>query len=311
MVTPLARRSLQIAVVTVALVAGRPLAAQPPPNAVIAEQLFRDGERLFKDGKVAEACDKFAASNKLEPAPGTLNNLALCHEKQGKTASAWLELNELAGVAARAGKRDREKAARDHAAHLEATLSRVRVHASDERQIKKLEIDGVPVDVAALAVAFPIDPGEHSVHCVDESGRDAQASVLVPAGAGTTTVEVTFGAESTHAVASVVAPAEPAREPPSTTKRTAGLSLLAVGGAGVVTGGVLGLLANAHRNDKPNDDAFAFASGADVAVVVGLATMAAGAWLCITAPKASPTAGWRVTPVFRQDGAGLQVGGVF
>src|SRR5215471_13426301 len=37
-----------------------------------AEQLFSDGDRLMKQGKLGEACDAFEASNKLETRAGTL-----------------------------------------------------------------------------------------------------------------------------------------------------------------------------------------------------------------------------------------------
>ncbi len=45
-----------------------------------AELLFQEGQQLIKDGKHAAACPKFEQSQKLDPAIGTLLNLAHCYE---------------------------------------------------------------------------------------------------------------------------------------------------------------------------------------------------------------------------------------
>src|SRR5258705_3259626 len=54
-----------------------------------AEALFRQGRQLLSEGKTAAACEKFAASQRMDPSSGTLLNLADCHAGEGKTASAW------------------------------------------------------------------------------------------------------------------------------------------------------------------------------------------------------------------------------
>ena len=62
-------------------------AVAQPGDTVGAEALFREGKRLLKDGKTAEACDKFAASDHLDRSAGTLLNLADCREKNHQLAT--------------------------------------------------------------------------------------------------------------------------------------------------------------------------------------------------------------------------------
>ncbi len=83
-------------------------------QAAIAEQLFRDGRELLDAGKTDEACEKFAASQRLAPAIGTQLNLATCREKQGKTATAWSLFVDVESAAQRAGDAKRARFARDH-----------------------------------------------------------------------------------------------------------------------------------------------------------------------------------------------------
>src|SRR6186713_2867899 len=90
---------------------------------VAAESLFADGRRLLAQGKFAEACPKFAESQRLDPAIGTLLNLADCYEKVGRTASAWAAFREAAALSHHGGDAKREAVAKERAAALEAQLS--------------------------------------------------------------------------------------------------------------------------------------------------------------------------------------------
>ncbi|MCL2451247.1 MAG: hypothetical protein FWD17_20060, partial [Polyangiaceae bacterium] len=58
--------------------------AQTASEEAAAEALFEQGRDLMLAGRVAEACPKFAESERLDPAPGTLLNLATCYERNGQ-----------------------------------------------------------------------------------------------------------------------------------------------------------------------------------------------------------------------------------
>src|SRR5262249_32964060 len=72
-------------------------------NQVAAESLFREARRLVDAGRYAQACEKFSASQKLDPAVGTLLNLGLCYEKIGRTAAAWATYHEASAAAKATG----------------------------------------------------------------------------------------------------------------------------------------------------------------------------------------------------------------
>ncbi len=131
----------------------------------LAEELFRQGQRLMHAQEVDSACLKFEESQRLDPATGTLLNLAVCHQKQGRTATAWAEFRQAAELARRDHRPDRVEFAEQRAAELEARLVRLKL-------VLPPEVTALDVTVAlnarllgpgAYDVAFPVDPGEYLV----------------------------------------------------------------------------------------------------------------------------------------------------
>src|SRR4051794_963949 len=112
------RAALAAGVATAALACGTPARAQQNDVAA-AEALFRQAKALFAAGDYAAACPKFAESQRIDRATGTLLALAACHELQGKTATAWAEFGEVEAASHREGRADRERAAHEHAMRLE------------------------------------------------------------------------------------------------------------------------------------------------------------------------------------------------
>jgi len=153
------------------------------PSVVIAEKLFHEGQDLLEQSKTDEskthpACEKFAESERLRPALGTLLNLAVCHEKEKKTASAWAEYTEVAGQASRAGQADRAQFASQHAAALEHQLCRVRLEMSAPPLGVEVRIDGQALGAASWGTDIPLDPGQHSI-VVSAPGKQPWAHDVV------------------------------------------------------------------------------------------------------------------------------------
>src|SRR5205814_1086445 len=112
------RISMMIArLAIVACVVG--LAASARAQSVEAGVLFREGKKLLKDGKIAEACDKLEASDRIESSPGTLLNLADCREKNHQLATAWAAFHKAAAAAKTGGDTKRESEARRREKALE------------------------------------------------------------------------------------------------------------------------------------------------------------------------------------------------
>src|SRR5438105_5984989 len=107
-----------------------------------AEALFEEAQTLMKKGDLTSACPKFAASEKLDPAVGTLINLATCYERQGKVASAWASFREVAITASRANQEDRAKFATKRAAELEKRLSHVVIKVTGNATGLEVKLDG-------------------------------------------------------------------------------------------------------------------------------------------------------------------------
>jgi tetratricopeptide (TPR) repeat protein len=57
--------------------------------AEVADVLFNDARAAMAVKKFDVACEKFRESNRLDPAVGTLFNLANCEAQRGQLVTAW------------------------------------------------------------------------------------------------------------------------------------------------------------------------------------------------------------------------------
>lgn len=132
-------------------------------NRALAEILFREAKALSDKQQFDVACPKFQESHRLDPKPGTILNLAVCHEKQGKVATAWLDYIEAASFAARAGQKDREQFAKDQAAKLEKLLPHIIVKIPKVTPGLVVKLDAAVLAEAAWGNPTPVNPGAHTL----------------------------------------------------------------------------------------------------------------------------------------------------
>jgi hypothetical protein len=168
-----------VALIAIATAAG---ARGDDADVAASEALFRDGKRLLEQKDFARACPELAESFRLDPATGTLLALALCHEGEGRLATAWTEYGDAAARARIEGRADRAEAALQWARALEPRLSTLTV-AVPEPVARTLNLrvkrDGVALGVAAWGIAVPVDPGEHVIEVTSSGKEPWQTSVLI------------------------------------------------------------------------------------------------------------------------------------
>jgi hypothetical protein len=303
------------------LLASSPAAAQDASNKAAAEALFRDGRTLYDQGKFPEACAKFAESQRLDPAPGTLLNLAGCYEKNGQTASAWATFKEAMAASHVKGRTDWEDLARTRASALEPTLSRLTIAVASKADGLAVTRDGNNVGSAEWGTAIPVDPGSHVVDAQAPHRKPFHQSIDVPSGGASVSVnvgELDLADEGGGT---------PGPETPSSgsTQRTIGLVVGGLGVIGIGIGAAFGLTAMSKENDATQHhcdtsnhcdpqgvqlgkDAQSAATASTVAFAVGGVALAGGVLLYFTAPKGSsaPTVGLRASTIPGGGSVGIQ-----
>ena len=241
-------------------------------DAAASEALFREGRRLMKAGDYESACPKLEESLRLDPALGTLFNLASCEEQLGRWATAWQHWRQAADQLPSEDKRRATAVAR--ATALEKMLPRLTISlaagAPPETEIQR---NGVRFGTASLGLAIPVNPGRHVV-TASAPGRETREFVVTMAAKEVRNLVVEPGGPRSGppAVAAVAAEAvpnarmatpEPATVAPDSSgvgtgalatdaaagRDTWGYVLLAGGAAALGAGGFFATKALAARDD--------------------------------------------------------------
>jgi hypothetical protein len=298
--------------------------AQQTPQQKQADAAFSKGRELLKQGNFIDACDEFAKSQRLDPANGTLFNIAQCSEKIGRLATAASAYRELI-------KKD------TNTERLE--LSR-KALAGLEKRIPKIiaKIDNPPKNIvitldskSGSAAILPNEPveanfGEYPLVAGAKGYTEMISKFRIGEEGSTKTVEVTLlpGASNSDIIKK---PGERSTDKtPRNTRKLLGIGLTALGGATFVTGGVFGMMARSKWNEAKDacggatcgsqmaldsanalaDQARSKATLSTIFVIGGAVVAGAGVALWVTAPSSM-----ELRATASEDGAGVTLSGTF
>lgn len=301
---------------------------------VTAQALFDAAKRLMDAGSYAEACPKLAESHRLDPAGGTLLNLAICNEQLGKTATAWEMYKQTRDLALRDKRDDRAALAQEYITAVEPKLSRLTLEVPAGARVAGLVVtrNGVEVGAAAWGLAIPTDPGELVVEARAPGHEPWSTKVVLGASAANQTVTVPAlrptaassgppPAPSGPTLALTAGPDEPAPES-GNGLLVAGIVVASIGGVAAAVGAVFGGLAIAKEGDandlcgsdedtcpsadglEASDTARSHATVANALIFGGLGMAAAGVLMAVLAPK-NETEAARLVPWVDVGGAGV------
>jgi hypothetical protein len=313
------RATLAILLVACGSLATTNAHAQASSDKAAADALFKQARALMLEGKYADACPKFAESQRLDAGLGTMLRLADCYEKLGRTASAWSTFRAAADLAGRT-KDPREVVARRHAKELEPKLPSLVITLAPNADVPNLEVqrDGERVASTALGSPSYVDPGTHVVFAHAPGKKPWTRQITATATSGATKVEIpvldvdpaTVTASPAPPPTTTTARSTQAEPPPpaSNTQRTIGLVVAGVGVGGVALGSFFGLSAkssldasNADGHCRPDnhcdavgkehrDDFERNATLSTIFFIAGGVALAGGAVLYFTAPKSTSIA---------------------
>jgi hypothetical protein len=290
-------RGFTAAAVLVAALLGTSVAkAASADDRAAAQKHLNQAEELKKQGQLAEACKHLEEVERLDPKLPTLMELAECTEQLGHVVEAQAQW----------------ALARDRAKHDEKPQSRARAEtrlAAVQKRVAHLTLqlaanapagarvlrDDVPLELASLASALPMNPGDHVI-VVELAGHDDAKYAVKLADADNQTLPITTGpvtgSQPAAAVPLLAAPAVAAALPstavsqptkpaaPAVTgwwsaSRTAGVVLGAAAIAGIGAGSALYVVGNDHAKRR--------GSSVDQRLSLGGISLASGGVLFVTA----------------------------
>jgi hypothetical protein len=214
-----------------------------------AEALFEQGNRLMAETKLADACDAFDASRRIEPLAGTLIRLAQCREANHQLASAWAAYKDALARAKDPRKRDLASVG---IRRLEPLLSRLTIEVPDDVRIDGLVISrsATPLDTAVWNQSLPVDGGDFVIAAHAPGHVEWRTPITIPESSGRVTIRVPRLADIPRPAPIARPPVRIARAPtPTPTIWTLPRKIaLATGGTAVATTAVAVILARQAKS---------------------------------------------------------------
>lgn len=281
-----------------------PLQAPTGQRAAAAEALFDQGRRLMSAGRYAEACARFADSERLDHGVGALLNLADCYEKNGQTASAWAGFRATAAAASVEAQPDRERIAQERELALQPVLARLTIAIPPQGLPAGAEVhrDGILLSRSLWGAPVPVDPGEHAIVVAAPGKIDYSTTVRVSKRPGAAVItRIPVLRDRPAPPPGMLPPAPVETRTPRHPRATAGLVMIGLGGVGMAVGAIFGVRAlglkdasssSCRADNHCSQDGFALresARGAGTAstigFVAGVALAAGGLMLYMTGPE--------------------------
>lgn len=291
------------------------------------DALFKQGKQQLAEKKFAEACATFEEVDKLEPGIGAKLNVARCYEDWEKLAVAyrWYEDAQKMAIETK-DKRAAKIKELIEALDVDVPRLTIKLPPKIDPASAAVQLDGKPFPVDKLGQEQRVDPGKHEIDYM--AGKSAKTKTVKLERGAASEVELPF-----DATAISKNPEPPPGKPDAGGPSKRKLYGIIAGGSGVAllgVSGVLTLTARSNYNDalksecmgetdlcsprgvKITGNAKSRANIATVVGGVGLAAVATGVILYLTAPKPSPEKRTvYVTPTVDDGGASVIVGGRF
>ncbi len=305
-----------------------------------ADKLFQKAKKLHSEKKYAEACPTYEEVDKTDPAIGSKLNVAKCYEDWGRLATAYdwyVQADKMATDA----KDERAPKIKEVIEELDVNVPRMTIKIPDGADpdiVDTLTLDGQPIPESWHNTLQRIDPGPHVIEFVVDGQKKKKMAPVERGGESELSLDIPKGVgkkpRPPKKKNGEVTPPVVVTQDPGKTRRYLGIG---VGSAGVVAVGVASVITLSARSKykdaladhcmgstsgcnatgiKLTHDARSKANVATVVTLVGVAAIAGGVILYLTAPDAAaanpekPVALY-VSPTIDTTGGGFVVGGSF
>ncbi len=240
--------------------------AQSEADRATARELAREGQTAFDRGDFETAADHFARADALVHAPTLLLALARAQNKLGKLVQSYESYSRIIREGVPEGSPAVFKKAYEEAKKevepVRARLGWVTIEIKGPANAR-VSIDDTAVPSAAVGVRRAVNPGSHVIKAEADGFLPAEQSLSVTEGesapvtltlepdpnAGAQPVAGQNSAAGSSAAPTDIEPPPDAPRASGSTTRTLAFVALGVGAAGLVVGGVTGMMAIGKRGD--------------------------------------------------------------